>query len=54
MRARGIGVRDQPREVRPAGAKQVAARKRAAPKAAKKDDIEDMDEIEAILKRHGI
>jgi hypothetical protein len=64
MRARGIGVRGEAREVGstrtkqvPAGKQPAAAPKRAqksAPKRADKDDIDDMDEIEAILKRHGI
>ena len=60
MRSRGIGVRDDAREVPRKQAKQVAAgkqtgtRRAGEPKKAGQDDIEDMDEIEAILKRHGI
>ena len=65
MRARDIGVRDQDASVRPGRSKEInAARQEApgAPPARKKpaaakrsnDDIEDLDEIEAILKRHGI
>lgn len=55
MRSRGIGVREGAEEVPSKRAKAVPAGKQSAPrKAAKKDDIEDIDEIEAILKRHGI
>jgi hypothetical protein len=67
MRARGIGVRDPDPSVRSARGKAVGAGKaaekapgaqpaRKKPGAAKRgnDDIEDLDEIEAILKRHGI
>ena len=67
MRARGIGVRDPDPSVRSARGKEVGAGKaaekapgaqpaRKKPAAAKRgnDDIEDLDEIEAILKRHGI
>ncbi len=60
MRSRGIGVRDDAREGPPkqarqvASGKQTATQKAAEPKKAGQDDIEDMDEIEAILKRHGI
>jgi hypothetical protein len=58
MRARGIGVREEGKSVRSAGKKEVAAGKPAGKKqaAAKRDDddIEDLDDIEAILKRHGI
>jgi hypothetical protein len=64
-RARDIGVRDQDASVRPARSKEVNAARQEAPgarparkkpAAAKRsnDDIEDLDEIEAILKRHGI
>jgi hypothetical protein len=70
MRARGVGVRDRDPNVRsarrkevgtgagePAGKTAAAAqpgrKKPAAPKRGN-DDIEDLDEIEAILKRHGI
>jgi hypothetical protein len=62
--ARGVGVRDRadrPAPVEGGRAKQVPGpsgrtagttpSKRSAPK---KDDLDDMDEIEAILKRHGI
>ncbi len=57
MRARGIGVRDQPKRVRagsggPARGAAPAGRKDSAPKQAAQDD--DMAEIEAILKKHGI
>ena len=44
--ARGVGVR-----ARAVAGKQVASPRRSP---AKKDDPDDMDEIEAILKRHGI
>jgi hypothetical protein len=65
MRARGIGVRDQDPSAGPARGKEVNAGRAEAPAAptarrkpvaAKRgnDDIEDLDEIEAILKRHGI
>jgi hypothetical protein len=65
MRARGIGVREQDPSVRPARSKELDAGRpeapgaqpaRRKPPAAKRgnDDIEDLDEIEAILKRHGI
>jgi hypothetical protein len=67
MRARDIGVRDQDPSVRPARRQEVGAGRpadipasarpaRRKPAAAKRssDDIEDLDEIEAILKRHGI
>jgi hypothetical protein len=57
MRARGIGVRDTPSSARK---KEASAAKPAgglpAGKTRKRDDddIEDLDDIEAILKRHGI
>jgi hypothetical protein len=64
LRARGIGVRDKGkakgREVGAGSAKEVPAAgaagqsKRPQKKSTKDDDIEDMDDIEAILKRHGI
>ena len=65
MRARDIGVRDQDPSVSSARRQEVGAGKpqalgaqpaRRKPAAAKRgnDDIEDLDEIEAILKRHGI
>ena len=60
MRARGIGVREGAPAVRSAGKKEVSAGKPAGQPAGKKqakgndDDIEDLDDIEAILKRHGI
>jgi hypothetical protein len=67
MRARDIGVRDRDPSVRSAQRQEVGAGKaadnapsarptRRKPTAAKpgNDDIEGMDEIEAILKRHGI
>jgi len=56
MRARGIGVRGKAPEVRSTEAKEVPATKggKQAKQKAKNDDIEDMDDIEAILKRHGI
>ena len=52
MRARGIGVRDQPGEVRADEPRPVTSRKQA--KRRHPDDLEDMDDIEAILKKHGI
>ncbi len=58
MRARGIGVRDKDPSVGSARKKEVSAGKPAGQpkKQAKRndDDIEDLDDIEAILKRHGI
>jgi hypothetical protein len=59
MRARGIGVRDGAGEVPSKQTKAVAAGNQSAPQKARskkagQDDIEDIDEIEAILKRHGI
>ena len=61
MRARGIGVREQDPSVRSARKKEVSAGQATGKKAAGKkqatrndDDIEDLDDIEAILKRHGI
>ena len=59
MRARGIGVRDNP-NAGPSRKKDASAGKPAgglpAGKTRKRDDddIEDLDDIEAILKRHGI
>jgi hypothetical protein len=58
LRARGIGVREK--AVEGGRTKQVPAAspgKPASPpkqSAARKDDLDDMEEIEAILKRHGI
>jgi hypothetical protein len=67
LRARGIGTRE--RTARSKRAEEVPAAgpsaagplpsgrgKQPAPRrsGAKKDDLDDMDEIEAILKRHGI
>ncbi len=60
MRSRDIGVRevDSPRTKKgAAGTKttqKTTRQKSAQPKRAAADDIEDIDEIEAILKRHGI
>ena len=55
MRARGIGVRGKGREVPAAGAKEVAPGKPTKrPAKRDDDDIEGMDDIEAILKKHGI
>ena len=65
MRARDIGVRDQDPSVGPARRQELDAGRSEAPSAAparrkpaaakrSNDDIEDLDEIEAILKRHGI
>jgi hypothetical protein len=56
LRSRGIGVRRRP-EKAPAGeTRQVTAPKteRATRRKPANDDIEDLDDIEAILKRHGI
>jgi hypothetical protein len=50
MKARGAGGKKKPE-----GAKQVSSGRSAPPaRAAKSDDIEGMDDIEAILKKHGI
>ena len=59
MRARGIGVREKDPSVRSAKQKkEISAGKPAGKKPAAtkrdEDDIEDLDDIEAILKRHGI
>jgi hypothetical protein len=57
LRARGSGTREKAveggrtKQVPAAQGKQTAPLKRSS---AKKDDLDDMDEIEAILKRHGI
>lgn len=62
MRARGIGVRDQPRAVRSEraagevepGRSPAPPAKQAPGKKGAEDDLDDMADIEAILKRHGI
>jgi hypothetical protein len=59
LRARGIGVRDRAREVPAGRAKEVPAGRSATqpgrrPAKRDDDDIEGMDDIEAILKKHGI
>ena len=54
MRARGVGVRGKGREVRTGRTKAVRATKPGKEPARKDDDLDDMDDIEAILKRHGI
>jgi len=62
MRARGIGVRGEEGEPPSGRAKEVPAAqpgkqpdKKPGKKAGRKDDdLDDMDDIEAILKRHGI
>lgn len=62
LRARGIGVREKDPSVRSARKREVSAGEPAGGQptgkmtAAKRnqDDIEDLDDIEAILKRHGI
>ena len=64
MRARGIGVRDrsngassarQPRgRTKEVPAAASGSKPAKSPAKAQDDDIEDMDDIEAILKRHGI
>ena len=55
MRARGIGVWGKDRETRAGRAKAVPAAKPGKQPARKSDDdLDDMDDIEAILKRHGI
>lgn len=53
LRARGIGVRDGTPE---GGTRQVASadRTKRVRTKARNDDLDDMDEIEAILKKHGI
>src|SRR4051794_30693977 len=53
MRARGAGRAG--RKEKAEGTKQVPSGRSAPPaRAAKSDDIEGMDDIEAILKKHGI
>lgn len=56
LRSRGIGVRETGRAVRGSNEKQVPAATKSKPARRKpaNDDLEDMDDIEAILKRHGI
>jgi len=56
LRSRGIGVRETRRAVRGSNAKEVPAATKSKPARRKpaNDDLEDMDDIEAILKRHGI
>ena len=55
MRARGIGVRGKVRETSAGRTKAVPAAKPDKQSARKsEDDLDDMDDIEAILKRHGI
>jgi hypothetical protein len=59
MRSRGIGVRGEAREVRPArraakGAPQAGPSKKPRARRAADDDLDDMADIEAILKKHGI
>jgi hypothetical protein len=57
LRRRGIGVRARATERRRAEPPQVASArstKPAKPARTRKDDIDGMDEIEAILKKHGI
>ena len=57
MRARGIGVRGEGRAVRSPRAKRVAAAepgKQPEAKRGREDDLDDMADIEAILKKHGI
>jgi hypothetical protein len=59
MRSRGIGVRDKAREVRPARraakeAEQVGPSKQPRRRRGADDDLDDMADIEAILKKHGI
>ncbi|MET0839831.1 MAG: hypothetical protein ABWY19_13675 [Marmoricola sp.] len=58
MLARGVGTRGVPGRDRAEAVpgqdrKQVSA-KPAKKKAARDDDLDDMDDIEAILKKHGI
>ena len=54
MRSRGIGVRS--RSTEPKGAVQAtpAPRTKTAPRTKNSDDLDDMADIEAILKKHGI
>jgi len=53
MRSRGIGVRD--RETKPGSKPERAVRAPAAKQPGRRDDdLDDMDDIEAILKKHGI
>ena len=58
MRSRGIGVRDtSPRKVDGSRGKAVPPAQGAPtqrPARADAGDLDDMDEIEAILKKHGI
>jgi hypothetical protein len=53
MRSRGIGVRD--RWAQPGAKPQRAVRAPEAKQPGRRDDgLDDMDDIEAILKKHGI
>ncbi len=52
MRARGIGVREGGEL--PSGRKQAPSAKPGRKPARTDDDIDDLDDIEAILKKHGI
>lgn len=58
LRARGIGVRGQQRGAGESRTKPAAAarlgKKSSRPPGARSDDLDDLDDIEAILKRHGI
>jgi hypothetical protein len=54
MRARGIGVRGEGRDSSAGRTKAVPAAKPGKKPARKDEDLEDMDDIEAILKQHGI
>ncbi len=49
LKSRGIGTRGRARDVRRADAKQVRA-----PKGRQVDELDDLSDIEAILKKHGI
>lgn len=51
LRARGIGVRGRARDD---GPRQVPSGARTKPAKARARNDDDMDEIEAILKKHGI
>jgi hypothetical protein len=54
MRARGIGVRRGGQEVSTARTEKVSPAKTGRRPARRDDDIEGMDDIEAILRKHGI
>ncbi|MCW2849987.1 MAG: hypothetical protein JWR90_3961 [Marmoricola sp.] len=54
LKARGIGTRGEKRAAVAAGQDQGAKAVKPTRRKPAKDDLEDLDDIEAILKRHGI